>query len=200
MSPENSPQAREAGEPDELPRGLPAAILLVIAAVAAFGAYTFLTEVGEGELGFGDGRTRSALQPAAPAPAAAAGAAPDGAAIYAARCVACHQANGAGLPGAFPPLAASEWVLGAPERPAAIVLHGLSGPISVKGATYAGAMPAFGAQLSEAEIAAVLSHVRSSFGNTAGPVDAALVAAVRAKTAAQSGPIAGEAALVGLIP
>jgi mono/diheme cytochrome c family protein len=200
LSPEINPQAREAAEPGEVPRGLPAAILVVIALVAAFGVGTFLTEVTEAGPGYGDGRTLSALRPAAPAPAAAEGAAPDGAAIYAARCVACHQASGGGLAGAFPPLAASEWVLGAPERPAAILLRGLNGAIDVRGATFNGAMPAFGAQLSDAEIAAVLSHVRASFGNSASAVDAALVAEVRAKTEAQTGPIAGEAALVGMFP
>jgi mono/diheme cytochrome c family protein len=118
--------------------------------------------------------------------AAAEGAAPaagpaDGAAVYAQRCQACHQAAGAGMPPSFPPLAGSSWAAGPPEIPIRIVLHGLQGPIEVAGQTYQGAMPAWGAILSDAEIAAVVSHVRSFPGNEAAPVDAASVARVRAE-------------------
>ena len=91
--------------------------------------------------------------------------------IYARACADCHQPNGAGLPGAFPALAHDPLVNGAPSLGARIVLEG------------AGPMPDFDNQLSDAQIAAVLSYVRSSFGNTAPPVPAALVAGVRAKLA-----------------
>ena len=59
------------------------------------------------------------------------------------------------------------------------VLHGASGPLTVKGGRFDGAMPPFGAQLNDAELAAVLTHIRSSWGNNAPAVDAASVAAVR---------------------
>ncbi len=111
--------------------------------------------------------------------AAPAVAAVDGGQVYQLKCLACHQAEGTGLPGAFPPLAGSEWVAGDKGVVIRILLHGLSGPVDVAGVTYNGAMPAWD-MLSDAEIAAVTSHVRSSWGNTAEPISAEEVAAVRA--------------------
>lgn len=107
--------------------------------------------------------------------------------VYAAVCTACHQATGLGVAGAFPPLAGSEWVSGKPEILAAAVLHGLSGPIEVKGATYNGAMPPWGASLSDDDVANVLTYVRSAWGNTSPPVDAGIVAPIR-KAHANRGP------------
>jgi mono/diheme cytochrome c family protein len=111
----------------------------------------------------------------------------DGAAIYP-RCIACHQANGTGLPGAFPPLAGSEWATGPAEVPIRIVLHGLQGPITVAGTEYNSVMMPYGGtgEMNDAEVAAVLTYVRSSFGNSASPVTSAEVAAVRAQTAGRT--------------
>lgn len=114
--------------------------------------------------------------------------------VYAAVCMACHQANGLGLPGAFPPLAGSEWVTGSEERLIRIVLHGLQGPVKVKGTEYNSMMPATGRvpgsgfNLSDDRIAAVLTYVRQEWGNQAGPVTPEKVAAVHAKEAARSKP------------
>lgn len=141
--------------------------------------------------------------PGAPAPGAPGGgagvgegyhaAAVDGHAMYESRCSACHQAAGQGLPGAFPPIAGSEFVLGDPERLVRIVLHGLTGPVTVKGQSFNGAMPAWADVLNDAEIAAVLTYVRSSWGNGAGAVEAEQVAEERAKTASRTTPwTAGE--------
>lgn len=129
--------------------------------------------------------------------AAAAGGAVSGADVFP-RCAACHQANGQGLPGTYPPLAGSEWVVGNPEVPIRIVLHGLQGPITVKGASYNNAMMAFADQLSDAEIAAVISYERSSWGNSAAPVTAEQVRAVRDATKAQTTPWA-PSALQGML-
>ncbi len=116
------------------------------------------------------------------APAAeSASAAPRGDLLYSAVCLPCHQEGGKGLPGTYPPLAGSEWLAMDPGIPVRILLHGLRGPIEVKGGSYANEMPALGAQLGDAEIAAVLSYVRSSFGNTAGAVDAGTVSKIRAE-------------------
>jgi mono/diheme cytochrome c family protein len=88
-------------------------------------------------------------------------------------CVACHQTTGLGVPGAFPPLAGSEWVVGNQERLIRVLLHGLNGPIQVKGVDYNGAMPAFGKvtgggyNWSEEKIAHVLSYIRNDWGNKA---------------------------------
>jgi mono/diheme cytochrome c family protein len=76
-----------------------------------------------------------------------------------------------------------------------ILLLGINGPITVKGATFNGMMPAFGAALSDAEIAAVASHVRSSFGNNSPAVTADAVKAERDKLGSRTTPWAGGAEL-----
>ena len=88
---------------------------------------------------------------------------------YAANCVACHQANGRGTPPAFPPLAGSKVVTGAKEGHMDIVLNGKPGT----------AMQAFGKQLSDTDIAAVISYERNSWGNKSGIVQPAEVKARR---------------------
>ena len=104
-----------------------------------------------------------------------------------AACNTCHQTNGLGTPGAIPPLVASEWVAGSEERIIRIVLHGLQGPIKVKGVDYTSMMPPFGKvpgspyNWSDEKIAAVLTYIRSEWGNTSGPVTTEQVAAVHAK-------------------
>jgi len=112
----------------------------------------------------------------------------DGAAVFSGRCAACHQATGLGLPGVFPPLAGSEYVNGDPARLARLVLRGLAGPVTVAGARFNGAMPAWADQLSDAEVAAVLTYVRSHFGNATGPIAADAVAEARTATASRSTP------------
>lgn len=103
-------------------------------------------------------------------------------------CVTCHQATGLGIPGVYPPLAGSEWVEGSEERVISIVLHGLKGPVHVKGVQYGAAvMPAFGQvagsgyNWSDEKIAAVLTFIRQEWGNKAGPIETARVAEFRAK-------------------
>jgi mono/diheme cytochrome c family protein len=118
----------------------------------------------------------------------AAAAAVNGQAVFESRCAACHQASGQGLPGAFPPLAGSEYVLGEEERVIRIVLHGLQGPVTVRGQTFNGAMPTWASVLSDAEIAAVLSYVRSAWGNGAEAIDAEKVAQQRSATAGRTTP------------
>jgi mono/diheme cytochrome c family protein len=112
----------------------------------------------------------------------------NGATVFAGTCQACHQANGEGAPGMFPPLAGSEFVNGDAGRLARIVLNGLTGPVIVRGATFNGQMPPW-KQLSDAELAAVLTYVRSSWGNSAGPVAPPDVAAERTATASRTGPL-----------
>lgn len=125
-------------------------------------------------------------QGAAVVQAASASAEPaDGASIYLSICLPCHQAGGLGMEGKYPPLAASEWVARDPEILSRILLNGLTGPIQVKGKPYANEMPALGSQLADDEIAAVLTYIRSSFGNQAAPVSKDVVAKVRAATAGQ---------------
>ncbi len=110
---------------------------------------------------------------------------PDGRAIFEAQCVACHQPNGKGVPGNFPPLAGNADIFLARDYPARVVLFGLSGKIQVGGHSFDGAMPPLGDTLKDAEIAAVVNYVRGAFGNKAlapkatPPLDAATVAGLR---------------------
>ena len=94
-------------------------------------------------------------------------------------CQTCHQATGVGVPGQYPPLADSEWLLRDSETPIRIVLYGLEGPISVKGSAYNNKMTPFHDKLSDDEIAAVLTHARSAWGNDAPPVKPEDVGAIR---------------------
>ena len=74
--------------------------------------------------------------------------------VYQTVCLACHQADGKGLPGAFPPLAGSDYLLGDKERAVGVVLRGLEGEVVVNGVKYNSVMPAM-TQLSDKEIADV---------------------------------------------
>ncbi|HXM01305.1 MAG TPA: cytochrome c [Chthoniobacterales bacterium] len=102
-------------------------------------------------------------------------AAPDpkviGKALFSANCITCHQATGQGLPGQYPPLAGSEIVLGdASNRLIAIVLKGLQGPATVKGQSFNNSMQAWEGQYTDAQLSAILTYVRSDWGNNAPPV------------------------------
>ncbi len=104
-------------------------------------------------------------------------------------CVACHQSNGQGTPGQFPPLAGSEWVLAAdPSRIIRIALDGLTGPIQVKGQPFSNAMLAWRPTLNDEEIAQVLTFVRKNWGNEAPPVKTQDVEAIRKETAKRTTP------------
>jgi mono/diheme cytochrome c family protein len=105
-----------------------------------------------------------------------------------AACNTCHQVTGLGQPGIYPPLAGSEWVVGSEERVIRILLHGLQGKVTVKGTEYsAAAMPSFGKvagsgyNWSDDKIAAVLTYVRSEWGNSAGIITTEQVAAIHGK-------------------
>ncbi len=121
----------------------------------------------------------SSSSTASAAPAASAAAAPaDGAKVYDTNCSSCHGANGQGSPGAFPPLAANPTVTGDAAKVVHIVKYGLTGSITVGHSTYNGTMPAWGPpNLSNADIAAAVTFIRSSWGNKAAAVTEADVAA-----------------------
>ena len=100
--------------------------------------------------------------------------------LFTQNCFICHQLNGQGLPGAYPPLARSDYLLEDRDRSIRVVLQGLSGEIRVNNRRYAGSMPPV--LINDQQIAEVLTYVRNSWGNSAGPVSAAEVQAVRATT------------------
>jgi mono/diheme cytochrome c family protein len=113
----------------------------------------------------------------------------DGKKLYE-RCVACHQATGLGIPGAFPPLGGSEFVTGKAEVPIAILIHGLQGEVTVKGTKYNGVMMSYGTgqAMTDQELADVVTYIRTNFGNKATPVTVKDVAAAKAKHAARKKP------------
>lgn len=120
----------------------------------------------------------SAATVAAESPGAASPAAGNGAKIFATNCSSCHQADGKGVTGTFPPLVGNPTVNGDPKTVIHIVKYGLTGKISVGGHDYNGIMPPWGTQLSNADIADVVTYVRGSWGNTDSPVTEADVAGV----------------------
>ena len=85
--------------------------------------------------------------------------------VYLGLCYACHQPDGRGLPGAFPMLAKSDFMLASRERAIGIVLQGLTGPVTVNGQTLNSAMPPQGAVLTDEQIADVLTYVFNAWGN-----------------------------------
>lgn len=87
--------------------------------------------------------------------------------IYLQNCSSCHQANGQGVSGTFPPLAHNSFVTGNPKAVIVTVLNGKQGQITVNGVRYNGQMPAWKATLSDADIASVITYIRSSWGNKA---------------------------------
>jgi mono/diheme cytochrome c family protein len=99
-------------------------------------------------------------------------------------CATCHQATGVGLPGSIPPLAGSEYINGGSERLGMILLKGIQGPLTVEGHPFGSAvMPEWATLLTDKKIAAILTYVRGSFGNTAGPITPEQIAAARTEFA-----------------
>ena len=111
----------------------------------------------------------------------------NGAQVYSANCVSCHGEQGTGVAGAFPAMAGNKAVLGDDKYLSNVLLYGLQGQINVNGQVYNGVMPAWAASLTDAEIAAVITHIRVSWGNTAPAVTEVAVRTERGtpKTVAQ---------------
>ena len=111
---------------------------------------------------------------------------------YLHNCSACHQPDGKGLTGAFPPLAGADWLRDkTPAQVAATVLTGLQGEIVVNGVTYNSLMPAQ-SHISDADIAAIITWVLGSWDNPGGSISAEEVAALRSQLAVSADPAAGE--------
>jgi len=103
--------------------------------------------------------------------------------LFAGTCSVCHQPNGAGLSGVFPPLAGSDFLNADPQRAVGIALHGLSGKVVVNGKDYNSLMPPM-SQLNDDEIANILTYVLNSWENKGGHIDASMVKSERAKVVA----------------
>lgn len=148
--------------------------------------YTGQTSVSTYEPGTHLERTPGAGAEAEPAPA------PDapmtmpelmaqGGQVYASNCTSCHQLDGRGVPGVYPPLAHSDFLMDDKERAMAVLLHGLKGEVKVNGAIYQSEMPLV--ELTDRQIAGALTYARNSFGNKGELVSVAEVAAARAGAA-----------------
>ena len=92
-----------------------------------------------------------------------------GQALFAGTCSTCHQPNGQGMEGVFPPLAKSDWIAADPARLPVVILHGLSGPVTVNGKDYASVMPPMN-QLTDDEVANISTYVLNSWGNPGGRI------------------------------
>ncbi|MFT0533634.1 c-type cytochrome [Castellaniella hirudinis] len=177
-------QRREQPEPYEGNHPIPWVVLGIIGALLLWAVWHLYSTYTPMPPSVGDDRIAADFM----VPVSA-----DGGQLYTANCVACHQANGAGVPGVFPPLSKSEWVDdGDGSVMVRIVLHGIHGPLTVEGAQYNGEMPHFQDKFSDEEVAAIVTHVRSSFGNTASAVDAQLVAQIREASKDQTTPWKGD--------
>ena len=185
-TPDTRAQAREQAEPTERSQPIPLLVAAITLAMVLAGVAYILLSESFGRADLGDRRTLADLRAAVPG---AGGGAANGKQLFAANCVACHQATGKGLPGVFPPLDGSEWVTGDERTVANILLHGVTGDITVAGNVFKGAMPSF-QQLGDAELAAVASYVRSEWSNKAPPIAADLFAAER-KAATRTTPFNG---------
>lgn len=143
----------------------------VALAAALFGSLVYLDEAAGGfnnrvyapYTSYAAVAARQPMDPAAKARA-------KGKQVYEQMCQLCHQPNGLGTAGQFPPLDGSEWVTGPIPRLARIPLHGLQGPITVKGEAWNAAMPAMGASLNAEDLSALLTFIRSAWSNKASEV------------------------------
>ncbi len=116
-----------------------------------------------------------------------------GQAAYLANCAACHQPTGVGLPGAFPPLAGSDYLTDqGPTKVVESILRGLSGKLVVNGVEYNNVMPAM-SHLSDADVANIVTYVYNAWDNDGGEISAADVAKARQSLAVSSDPAQGEA-------
>ena len=151
-------QQRENAEPEERTRPVPLIVAAVTLAMVAFGVTYILLSDSFGNSEMGDRRTVADLS----GPAPGASGAVDGKQLYAANCVACHQATGKGVPGSFPALDGDKVVLGPKAEQIKVLLNGKAGT----------AMASF-KHLSDTEIAAVITYTRqawSSAGKGTDPV------------------------------
>ncbi len=108
-----------------------------------------------------------------------------GKSLFNGTCSVCHQSNGAGLPGVFPPLAKSDYLNADPKRAAGLVLHGMSGKVNVNGKEYNSVMPPMN-QLNDDEVANIMTYVLNSWDNKGGKITSDEVKAMRVRGGAKS--------------
>ena len=141
--------------------------LLLVLALGACGSKSQKTEEQPAEQTTEAVETKSEIQPDHP-----------GKKVYDSVCLACHMADGSGVPGMHPPLIETNFVNGDKEELIKITLEGLSGKIEVDGEEYNSIMPPH-SHLTNKQIADVLTYIRGSFGNNASEVSVEEVQEVR---------------------
>jgi mono/diheme cytochrome c family protein len=178
----SAPVLREAAEPTEKSSPIPFWLVIFAGILVFWGGFHLASNSG----GFKPDVYNPELSGGGPGAQAAP---PDpkvvGKRLFTQNCVVCHQSSGMGVAGQFPPLVASEWVVGGDwvgdNHLVKILLAGMQGPVQVKGQSYNNAMPPW-AQLKDSDIANILTYIRSEWGNSAPPITAEFVAKVRAST------------------
>lgn len=178
---------REKEEPTEGFSQIPIFLLFLFGALVFWGGIYIANHSGEfrsdifnpdWQPGLGGDQTAAAFDPLK-----------KGERLFKNNCTACHQAEGQGVPGVFPPLANSPYVIGSEDLFVKILLRGMSGPIEVLGNEYNGNMPSYGENglgWSDQDIHAITTYVRQAFGNTADPITEETVARVRSEIADKS--------------
>ena len=178
---ENFSNLNEPGEPSSGTAQMPMGVMIVLILLSYIGCY----KVDQMNANFAANVHAPFSEPdevASLAPSAEELLVARGKQIYSKSCVACHQANGAGSRPDIPPLAGSEWVKGDPATIVAIAQKGLIGPISVAGQIFgAGTMTPAGETLSADELAAVISFVRTEWGNGGSTIGVDVVNEARKK-------------------
>lgn len=182
--------AREKLEPRDGFEPVPIWLVGLFGVVVFWGGFYLATYNGGFKANVYDGAPSGTNLPAQGGPAAPVDPIVLGKKLFTGNCVSCHQADGNGQPGQYPPLAGSEFVLQPEHEPhiKRILLLGLQGPVTVKGSTYNGNMPPFGKKLKDEQIAAVLTYVRQEWGNKAPAISPAEITAARASVGARSDP------------
>lgn len=125
------------------------------------------------------GNSKAQVKKPAPTRSLAAATLNKGKEVYTNTCLPCHMADGGGVPKMNPPLVKTSYILGDKSKLIGIVLNGFSEDIEINGERYSNIMPPQ-VQLTDVQVADVLTYVRNSFGNKASAVTAAEVKAVRA--------------------